>query len=116
MVMYPFILFALRLKVYRILYPVFSSLSDSTHEVTHCWSAVGIAVATATVVAFITGVLAGIIAYHYINKHQLQTTKPESSSHQQQQPAGPVYEEVFATSAKEKLELKANVAYGPVQH
>ena len=83
---------------------------------THCWSAVGIAVATATVVAFITGVLAGIIAYHYINKHQLHTTKSESSSHQQQQPAGPVYEEVFATSAKEKLELKANVAYGPVQH
>ena len=75
-----------------------------------------IAVATATVVALITGVLAGILAYHCINKHQLQTTKPESSSHQQQQPAGPVYEEVFATSAKEKLELKANVAYRPVQH
>ena len=68
------------------------------------------------VVAFITGVLAGILAYHYINKHQLQTTKPESSSHQQKQPAGPVYEEVFVTSAKEKIELKANVAYGPVQH
>ena len=81
----------------------------------HCWSAVGIAVTTATVVAFITGVLAGILAYHYINKHQLQNAKPESSSHQQQQLAGPVYEEVFATSAKEKIELKANAAYGPVQ-
>ena len=76
----------------------------------------GIAVATATVVAFITGVLAGILAYHYINKHQLQTTKPESSSHQQQQPAGPVYEEVFVNNAKEKIELKANAAYGPVQN
>ena len=75
-----------------------------------------IAVATATVVAFITGVLAGILAYHYINKHQLKNAKPESSSHKQQQPAGPVYEEVFATGAIEKIELKANVAYGLIQH
>ena len=65
------------------------------------------------VVAFITGVLPGILAYHYIIKHQLKNAKPESST---QQPAGPVYEEVFVTGAKEKIELKANVAYEPVQH
>ena len=71
----------------------------------------GIAVTTATVGAFITGVLPGILAHHYINKQQLQNAKPESSSHQQQQPAGTVYEEVFVSSAKEKIELKANSAY-----
>ena len=63
----------------------FSSTSDNIFGVTHFWSAVGIAVATATVVAFLAGVLAGILAYHYVIKHQLQNAKPESSSHHQQQ-------------------------------
>lgn len=76
----------------------------------------GIAVATATLVAFLAGVLAGVLVYHCVNKHQLQNAKSESFSHQQQQLAGPVYDEVLAISAKEKIELRENVAYGPTQH
>ena len=78
-------------------------------------STVGMAVATSTVVAFIAGVVAGVLLYHCINKHRSESSKPESSSHQQQQAAGPVYEEVFAISAKKEIELTPNAAYGPVK-
>ena len=59
------------------------------------------------------GFLAGVLVYQCISKHQSQSSKPESSFHQQQQTevlqqrAGPEYEEV--------VELKENVAYGPAQ-
>ena len=65
------------------------------------------------VVGVLAGFLAGVLVYHCISKHQLQSSKPEPSSHQQhqaavpQQRAGPEYEEV--------VELKENTAYGPVQ-
>ena len=78
-------------------------------------AAVGIAVATATVVAFIAGVVAGVLLYHFINKHQSQSSKPQTSSqHQQPQAAsssnplrqtGPEYAEV--------IRLKQNKAYEP---
>ena len=61
-------------------------------------------------ITLIIGFLAGVLVYHCISK---QSSKPESSSHQQQQAtvpqqrAGPEYEEV--------VELKENVAYGPAQ-
>ena len=61
-------------------------------------------------IALIIGFLAGVLVYHCINK---QSSKPKSSSNQQQQAAvpqhraGPEYEEV--------VELKENTAYGPVQ-
>ena len=70
------------------------------------------AVVIATIV-LIVGFLAGVLVYHCITKHQTRSSKPESSSHQQQQAvvpqqrAGPEYEEV--------VELKENVAYGPAQ-
>ena len=65
------------------------------------------------VVGVLTVVLMGGLLFYCINKHQSQSSKPESSSHQQQQAAvpqqraGPEYEEV--------VELKENMAYGPVQ-
>ena len=61
-------------------------------------------------IALIIGFLAGVLVYHCISK---QSSKPGTSSHQQQQAtvpqqrAGPEYEEV--------VELKENVAYGPAQ-
>ena len=59
------------------------------------------------------GVLVGGLLFYCISKHRFHSSKPETSSHQQQQAAvpqqcaGPVYEEV--------VELKENVAYGPAQ-
>ena len=62
----------------------------------------------ALVTGSLAGFLAGVLLYHCINSHRSQSCKP--SSHQQRQ-AGQVYEGVSA----EKLELRENVAYGPVQ-
>lgn len=75
-------------------------------------------VATATVVAFITGALAGFLAgvlvFYCISKHQSHTSKPEPPSHQQQQISSnplrktePEYEEV--------IELRQNTAYEPTE-
>ena len=104
--------------------------------------AVAIAVVIIGTIVFVVGVLVGVLLYHCINKQSSQlkkpqSTKPESSSHQQQQ-AGPEYEkspeyeemqaspeyeemqavqeyEVPVTIGKEKMELREN-AYEPVQH
>ena len=75
-------------------------------------AAIGIAVGVTT--ALVVGVLAGIFLYHCICKHQSQSSKPETSTHQQQQ-AGPEYEDVSATRVERKIELRENVAYGPAQ-
>ena len=72
--------------------------------------AVGIAIITGTI-ALVVGVLAGVLLHHCIIKYQSQSSKPESSSHQQRQ-AGPEYEEV---PVDKKIELRENVAYGPAQ-
>ena len=95
---------------------------------------VGIAVSTATVVAFIAGILAGALLFYCISKHQSQqTSKPEASSPQQQkaisssnplQQTGPVYEEVmelrqntaYEPTQTQGIEMKANEAYSPMQH
>ena len=55
-----------------------------------------------TVVIFLAGVLAGAVLFYCIIKYRLQRSKPGSSSHQQQQ-AGPVYDEVPASSGNKKL-------------
>ena len=73
-----------------------------------------IAIVMTGVSAFIVGVLAGALLYHCIRKHRSHL-KPESSSHQQQQ-TDPEYEEVPVTSGNKKFELRANMAYEPVQH
>ena len=65
----------------------------------------------ALVIGFLAGVLTGILLH--IGNHRLQSSKPDTATHQQQQAtvpqqrAGPEYEEV--------VELKENQAYGPVQ-
>ena len=69
--------------------------------------------AIAVVVAFIVGVLAGVLLFYCISKAQSRCFKPKTSSNQQQQ-VGPEYEDIQATS-REKIELRENKAYGPVQ-
>ena len=67
-----------------------------------------------TVVGFIVGVLlAGVLLFFCIRKPQSQCSKPETSSNQQQQ-AVPEYEDIHAIS-RERIELRENRAYGPVQ-
>ena len=76
-------------------------------------ASVGITAVVIATIALIVGFLAGVLVYHCINKHRFQSSKPGTSSYQQQQAAvpqqqaGPEYEEV--------VELKENVAYGPAQ-
>ena len=72
--------------------------------------AVGIAVITGAI-ALVFGVLAGALLHYCIIRHRSQSSKAESSSHQQQQ-AGPEYEEV---PVDKRIELRENVAYGPAQ-
>ena len=85
---------------------------------------VGIAVSIASVFAFITGALAGILVYYCISKHQChQSSKPEPSSHQQQevmssnplQQTDPEYAEVIKLRqnkayelTKTRIEIRAN--------
>ena len=66
----------------------------------------------ALVFGILTGLLTGILVYHCISKHRSPSSKPESSSEQH---TGPLYEEVSATCAGEKIALRENMAYGPVQ-
>ena len=74
---------------------------------------VGIAVANSSLAFFLVGFLTGVLVYHCINKYRLRSPKHESSSQLQRQ-AGPVYEEVTST-IEEKIELRENMAYGPMQ-
>jgi len=77
------------------LYPAENTLSiDATIST---GATVGITAVIIGTIALITGFLAGVLVYHCISK---QSSKPETSSHQQQkaavpqQQAGPEYEEV----------------------
>ena len=77
-------------------------------------AAVGITAVVTALIALFVGGLIGALLFYCISKHLSQRSKPELSSHQQQQAvvpqqrAGPEYEEV--------VELKENQAYGPVQN
>ena len=68
-------------------------------------------IAAGGTIAFIVGVLVGVVLFYCINKYR---SEPKSSSHRQQK-AGAVYEEVPATNGKENIVLRENVAYGPVK-
>ena len=73
---------------------------------------VGIAVSIASVFAFITGALAGILVYYCISKHQShQNSKPEPSSHQQQEviPSNPLQQ--TDPEYAEVIKLRQNKAY-----
>ena len=90
----------------------FSHVSDNAQNTISIDATIGVAVGVTTALA--VGVLAGIFLYHCISKHQSQSSKPETSTHQLQQ-AGPEYEDVSATRVERKIELRENVAYGPAQ-
>ena len=90
----------------------FSHVPVSAQTTISIDAAIGIAVGVTTVLA--VGVLAGMFLYHCISKHQSQSSKPETCTHQQQQ-AGPEYEDVSANRVERKIELRENVAYGPAQ-
>ena len=76
-------------------------------------AALGITTVVIGTFTLFIGVLLGGLLFYCISKHRSQSSKPHSSSHQQQQATvpqqrgGPEYEEV--------VELKENVAYGPAQ-
>ena len=93
---------------------------------------VGIAVASSAVVAFIVGILAGILIYHCISKHRSHNfLKPEALSHQQHtqqtvspsnplQQTSPEYADVVKLRknkayelTKTGIEMRANEAYQP---
>ena len=93
---------------------------------------VGIAVASSAVVAFIVGILAGILIYHCISKHRShKIVKPETPSHQQHaqqtaspsnplQQTSPEYADVIKLRKNKAyeltqtgIEMKANTAYQP---
>ena len=76
-------------------------------------AAVEITVVVTGTIALVTGVLAGVLLFYCISKLRSWSPKPESFSQQQQ--AGPVYEEVLATNGEGEMELRENMAYGPVQ-
>ena len=90
----------------------FSHVPDNAQTTINIDAAIGIAVGVTS--ALVVGVLAGMFLYHCICKHQSQSSKPETSTHQQQQ-TGPEYEDVSATRVERKIELRENVAYGPTQ-
>ena len=87
--------------------------ADSEPTTLSTAASVGITAVVISTIVLIVGFLAGVLVYHCISKHKTQSSKPETSSRQQQQVtvpqcwAGPEYEEV--------VELKENVAYGPAQ-
>ena len=105
------------------LYPAENTLS--TDATISTGAAIGITAVIIGTIALITGFLAGVLVYHCSSKH---SSKPETSSHQQQQAkvpqqrAGPEYEEVVelkdntAYGPAQSIELKACEAYVPVQH
>lgn len=86
---------------------------------------VGMTVVITAIVIILAEALVGIFLFYCINKHKSQSSKTDPSSHQQHQAVsssnalqqtGPVYEEVPIADQNEKIELKENMAYGPVQH
>ena len=81
-------------------------------------AAVGVTVACIAVVIFIAVIVAAVVIYHCISKHHSQLNSA-STSYQQQQTE---YEEVQAAQEYEvpvtsgaEIELRENMAYGPVQ-
>ena len=72
----------------------------------------GIAEGVTGIIITVVGVVAGVLVYHCTRNHCPQNPKPKSSTHQQQ--ADPEYDDMPATSGKERIEQRENKAYGPV--
>ena len=69
----------------------------------------GIAEGVTGIIIVVVGVVAGVLVSHCTRKLCPQNPKHKSSTHQQQ--AGQGYDEVSATSGKERIELRENKAY-----
>ena len=106
-----------------------SLFSDVTQTTSSTGVAVGITVVATGTIALAVGVLTGVLLYYCISKHQSQGVKV--SSHQQQQAVSSSKEvsaqaasqeekidqrENLAYGSMQKIELKPNKAYVPVQH
>ena len=81
-----------------------------------------IAVSITVVVVLIAGVLVGVLLFYCIIKCRSHNSKPKPSSHRPQQ-AGPEYEEVaeigenkVAYGLTQRIEMRTNEAYSPMQH
>jgi len=77
-------------------------------------AAIAITAIVCILIAFITGALCGAVVTVLISRWSKKggSSKPASNLQEQQQTV-PVYEEVDTQS--QKIELKENVAYGPVK-
>ena len=91
---------------------LYFSLCKDTVEPLTIGTAVGITVACIAVVISIGVIVAALLMYHCINKHQIQNHKPESSSHQQQR-AESSSSPLQQTNQEyaEVIKLKQNKAY-----
>ena len=76
---------------------------------------VAITATVCSLVTFITGVLCGAVATVCISRWNRKGQSSKPANTQEQQQTVPVYEEVDTQSQKIELELKDNVAYGPVK-
>ena len=91
-----------------------SNEEDTTCICTSCYTSVAIAAVVSCAVSFIIGGLVGAVV-HYCTvrkKSNCQKCYSLTVARKQQQPA-PVYEDIVGQS--QNIQLKENVAYGPVQ-
>ena len=72
--------------------------------------AVGIAIALSSVVSFSAGLLVALVIAYCYNRRLKGQYSPRDTQH----PA-PMYEDVSIAVSKD-IELKENVAYGPINH
>ena len=94
--------------------------AGSTHEAGNisalCSTSVAITASVSCAVSFIIGALVGAVVHYCTVRKKCDCQKFYSLTmarkQQQQQPA-PVYEDIIGQS--QNIELKENVAYGPVQ-
>ena len=93
-----------------------SNEEDITCICTSCYTSVAITAVVTCAVSFIIGGLVGAVVHYCTVRKKSNCQKCYSLTvarkQQQQQPA-PVYEDVIGQS--QNIELKENVAYGPVQ-
>ena len=71
-----------------------------------------IAASVSCAVSFIVGALVGAVVHYCTVRKKSNSHKIYSNKKEQQQPV-PVYEDIVGQS--QNIELKENVAYGPVQ-
>ena len=87
---------------------IFKFFPETVQTTLSTGATAGITAVITGTTALVIGVLTGVLVYHCINKCRSKKPKP-------QQETVPDYELVSATtSGGEKIELRENVAYGPV--